>query len=189
MPRRRFPLPILPSHPQRRVLQQALNGAYRRVHFTPPQTCNNIAMFFGLILPLLLETADILSGESFDLKICPFLILLMRHLVQGQVKKCKIFLSLKAAPLDDTFIHSMKELFESRLEAFNQRGSGFSLLSVDSMEWDVTHCSRIPFLVGHGKPTLPPKLAAKRSVVNIDNGSGHDFFRYVIYFLYICKTF
>ena len=165
---RRFALPTLPPHPQREVLDSALDGAYRRIHFTTPQPCVTLVTFFGLIMPILLETMNILTGESFDLKICPFLILLMRHLVGGEEREERIFLALKADHLSSDFVESMEAQFTERLESFTTRGSGFSLKEVMAVEWDVVQCHLIPFLTGHGKVSLPPKLTAKKAVVNVD---------------------
>ena len=165
---RRWQLPAFPPHPQREVIDAALDGAYRRVKFTSPNPCATLATFFGVLLPLLLETLNILSGETVDLKLCPFLILLMRHLVGGEEKEEKIFLALKAAPLNEDLLHSMEGLFEERLEAFTQRGSGFTLTAVDSLEWDIVQYHKIPFLTGHGKVTLPRQLAVKKAVVNVE---------------------
>ena len=165
---RRWQLPAISPHPQREVVDAALDGAYRRIRFTTPNPCATLVTFFGVLLPLLLETMNIMSGESFDVKICPFLILLMKHVVGGgEEKEEKIFLALKAAPLTEDLLKEMEGLFEERLEAFTQRGSGFSLTAVDSLEWDVVQYNSIPFLTGHGKVDLPYKLAAKKAVVNV----------------------
>lgn len=84
MPRRQHALPALPDHDQREVIDSALDGSYRLVRFTTPNTCGTLAMFFGLVLPLLLETVEILTTGNVDLKICPFLLLLMKHVVHGE---------------------------------------------------------------------------------------------------------
>jgi hypothetical protein len=163
----RFHLPLLPTHNNREVVDTALDGSYRRLRFTTSQHCITLGTFFGLILPILLETVNLLTGEAFDLKICPFIILLMRHLVGGEEREEKIYLALKAALLSVDFVEAMESQFTERLEAFTQRGTGFSIKAVEAMEWDVVQYRRIPFLVGHGSAHLPPKLAAKKAVVNV----------------------
>jgi hypothetical protein len=72
----------------------------------------------------------------------------------------------------------MMAQMEVRLETFLQRGSGYQLKNVEGLEWEVVQFELIPFLTGHGKcPKLPPRLAAKKAVVNVDNGGGNDCFR------------
>ena len=172
---RQWQLPTLPPHPQRNVVDAALDGGYRRIRFTTPNTCATLVTFFGLVLPIMLETLDLLSGETFDLKICPFLILIMRHLVGGEEREEKIFLALKAQVLSVDIVENMESLFSERLEAFTQRGSGFSLKEVMAVEWDVVQYHKIPFLTGHGKVSLPPKLKAKKAVVNVEAPLGDCF--------------
>jgi hypothetical protein len=49
---------------------------------------------------------------------------------------------------------------------------------VEAMEWEIVCYESIPFHVGHGKFfKLPPKLAAKKAVVNVNNNGGNDCFR------------
>ena len=172
---RRWNLPALPPHPQREVIDAALEGSYRRIRFTTPEPYATLAGFFGILLPLMMETMHLMAGEKFDVKVCPFLILLMRHLVSGEEREEKIYLALKASVLSENVLNSMEGFFEERLDAFTQRGSGFSLKAVEALEWDVVQFYPIPFLVGHGKVDLPYKLAAKKAVVNVEAPPGESF--------------
>jgi hypothetical protein len=168
MPGRRWQLPPLPDHPQRKVVDTALDGSYRRLRFTSTDLCATLSTFFDSVRPFMLDTTNLFTNERFDLKICPFLILLMKHLVGGEEKEEKIFLSIKATPLNEEFVNSMDGEFTTRLEAFTQRGSGFSLKNVISLEWDVVQYHQIPFLTGHGQVTLPHALYTKKAVVNVE---------------------
>ncbi len=104
-------------------------------------------------------------------------------MVREEEREKTIHLWLKAAPLLHMNLHTMEDQFEDRLESFIQRGSGFRLKHVEAMEWEVVCYDSIPFHVGHGKSfKLPPKLAAKKAVVNVDNNGGNDCFRWVLIF-------
>ncbi len=75
--RRRFSLPPLPSHPQRQVMDQALDRAYRLIRFTSSESHMTLAPFFDEVKELLLQTSDLLQREEYEVKICNVLILTM----------------------------------------------------------------------------------------------------------------
>jgi hypothetical protein len=96
----------------------------------------------------------------------------------GEEKEMKIFLCMKTSPLADLDLENMRSEFEDRLETFIQRGSGFRLKEVEFLDWEVMQYEEIPYHVGHGKsPKLPPRLASKKAVVNVDNRGGSDCFK------------
>jgi len=159
-------------------VDRALDGAYRRLRFSSEDLHPALAPFFEEISSLLLSTRELLLDEEHELKLCPHLLLCMGHKVGEEEREETIHLWMKAALLLHINLDAMEEQFEERLESFLQRGSGFRLKYVEAMEWEVVCYESIPFHVGHGKSfKLPPKLAAKKAVVNVDNNGGNDCFR------------
>jgi hypothetical protein len=183
--RSRFSLPPLPSHPQRQVVDQALDGAYRRIVFLPSSQQEEVSLlsdFFNKITAVVDDTMNLLLEEPCDLKICPHLTLLMYKKVGGDATdetEVTIHLGLKAIPLTNIQHNpeTMQRQFEERLENFLLRGSGFRVKRVVTLEWEVVQFDTIAFHVGHGKIIkLPPRLAAKKAEVNVNN-DGDDGFR------------
>ena len=144
--REQFPLPPLPQHPYRRVVEQALGGAFRTVRFTVSEESMVLPDFFRLVMPLLLETVDLLAGEPFDLKVCARLVLQMDHLVQENET---IYLSMKARPLTRSFVQQMETHFAELFESFRQRGSGFTLHRIQCLEYEIVQYYSVPQLTGH----------------------------------------
>jgi hypothetical protein len=171
---RLFQLPAL-SEDGVTTVGQALDGSYRRIRFSAAMTCLTIRIFFDNIKWKLRKIGDILSGGEFEVKVCPSLHLVMAHMVGDEETEEKIYLYVKARHLDHAFMDEMEGLFEKRLDEFTTRGSGFRLLRVEAIEWDVLEYRRIPFLVGHGNVVLPPKLAAKKAVINVQGPPGECF--------------
>ena len=166
-----FELPALPEVTGRKVVDQALNGTYRRIQFRPEHPTLTLPAFFTDIRG---ETVGILLNEQFELKVCSHLHLVMTHKVGEEEIEEQIYLSLKATPLRD--VMALEEQFDQRLDQFQQRGSGFQLKEVVSLEMEVCQYRPISFHVGHGKCVLPPKLASKKAVVNVEV-TGNDCFR------------
>lgn len=158
----------LPEHPQRTLHDQALDGAYYRIQFMSTTQHLTLQPFFDELLPLMLETADLLDRPDAQLKINPVLVLSMTRTVNNESKQDHIYLPLKAAPLNRKFVENLLPEFEKRLENFTQNGSGLVLESVTALDWQLVMYQDIAFLKGHGKATLPEKLAKKKAVVNVE---------------------
>jgi hypothetical protein len=177
--RRVFNLPHLPAHPKRSVVDRALNGAYRRIRFSAVEDQQTtIQSFFEDISSIAEETKETLLSQEDELKVCTHLSLIMLHKVESEEHEVPIFLNLKSAPLSTIDITSMEEELQDRLDTFLRRGSNFKLKTVKALEWEVCFYESIPFHVGHRRQRdLPPKLAHKKAVVNIQNGGGNDCFK------------
>ena len=130
-----FGLPALPEVTGRKVVDQALSGSYKRIRFTSELPSRTLDTFFEQLQPLLDDTMEHLLNDHYELKICSRLTLLMLHKTADHEKEETIHLSIKATPLRDMVDQS--STFESLLESFVQRGSGFRLKEVVSLEWEV----------------------------------------------------
>ena len=73
----------------------------------------------------------------------------MRHSLDEEETEEVIYIALKATSFTISFVNDMEELFQQRLDAFTQRGSNFTLLSVSALDLDVIHYNNIPFHIGH----------------------------------------
>ena len=146
MPSQQWNLPHLPDHVQRRIVNAALGGSYRRIRITPSEVCVTISLFFTNILPILYDTAQLIGNNSI---ISPYLILQMLHSLGEEETEETIYIALKATSFTNTFVNDMEQLFQQRLDAFTQRGSNFTLLSVTALDLDVTRYNNIPFHIGH----------------------------------------
>jgi len=146
MPRQQWNLPHIPDHAQRRIVNAALGGSYRRIRITPSESCVTIRLFFNNIIPILQDTMLLIGINT---NISPYLILQMKHSLGEEESEESIYLALKATSFTDDFVNGMESLFQQRLDAFTQRGSNFTLLSVSALDLDVVHYNNIPFHVGH----------------------------------------
>src|SRR4051794_17082205 len=97
--RQRFALPALPAHPQRYVVDQALNEAYCRIRFTSQEAHTTLVTFFVDVEEVMKQTVDLLLHEQYELKVVTTHSLLMLHKVDQEEKEEMIHLALKATPL------------------------------------------------------------------------------------------
>ena len=146
MPRARQ---LLPSQPTRTLIDNALQGAYRRIRFTPSEKHETISSFFADVTPLIEETADLLSHEQYQVKICAHLETNMAHKTGDKETMEEISFILKATPLSDLVIESLAPVFEERLSQFLSRGSNFRLSDVKYLDLVVVQCNNISHKIGH----------------------------------------
>jgi hypothetical protein len=146
MPRARQNHPKLPDS---MIVEKEMQGAYRRIRFTPNQKHMSISTFFDEVTPLLEETADLISHEQYDVKVCSHLEVEMIHKV-GDVERVEmIHFILKAIPLADMILTNLPSEYEERLSQFVSRGSHFRLKEVAYLDWVVVQYNMTPFKIGH----------------------------------------
>jgi hypothetical protein len=160
---------LLLDLPTRRVLEEDLGGAYRRIRFSTMETHSTIPSFFEEVIPNLVQTVKILSNDEKEFKVCSHLEMAMLHKVGENEKLERIQFILKAIPLKDIDIHELPGVFEERLSQFVLRGSNFRLIEVVYLDWQLVQYHRIPFLIGAGTTGnhLRPTVNARKG------GIGH----------------
>lgn len=178
--RPRLPPPAIPevaSSPsgiQRRVLNTALDGAYRTVRFSGETTTTTLLLFLSSIRASLEETLTILTSRpGYEVKVQFLAGLRMEKMVQVEdeevAHEIEIILSEKTKPADEVDLDSVFASLETKLEDFTQLSSGIRFLGVSHLDLVVVEYDRISPTTGQcgANFKLPNRLATKKAVISV----------------------
>jgi len=162
----------------------AFNGAARYIRFEPQERPIQPVDFFARIRTYIDEALARLVEGCDECRVQAVLgvRILQYDPITGENTASQIMYA--AAPVDiasnPSFFDSAIGFIMQDIEVFIQNGSNWIVESVQSFDLRVVKYFSAPNKRGHSFVDLPPRLKAKKAVINVDNASEHNCFMFAI---------
>ena len=168
---------------RRYLHEHALNRTTYTIRFVPD---NNRYMlpeeFFNRIQPYFNESYNQLLSDCQECRVHFVMQLRMIQIdAHGEVsRRDEMQISIPAISLQDYDPENVIQQILAKIELFVQNGSSWIVEGVDWFDFHITRFHSAPKLRGHGHFELPQRLKAKKAVINVENGSNSDCFKYAV---------
>ena len=168
---------------RRHCAQSAHRGSARYIRFTPLHPPIHPVDFFGHIRPVLDSTIDILLDGCEECKAQPVLLIRI-HQIEAEtgviLRTEQIFFSVHSDFVSNAYFldESLAQILR-QIEEFIQNGSNWIIDTVIYFDLRIVRYHSIPQRRGRCHIPLPPRLRAKKAVVNVEN-PGKDCFLYAV---------
>lgn len=164
------------------LLGSAIDRHVFTVRFTPEDLNLHPDGFFNILTPSVIDLIDQLNRTNIEFKVVSSISVRFVQLnSDGTVKQEITFLFQTAAVDSASFdIDSVYHHLLSLIEDFIENGSAWVVAGVEYFDLDCTRYNSIPKFRGRGAFNLPPSIASKKAVLNINNKNRQDCFKLAV---------